>query len=115
MSPFLDYEIMNDMITFYNQNKYDSVCSSGVNKDFFIMNDKPLNFTLESPPNSQDLVEIKNITFGFCIINTDVAKKKCYIIGYDCFYYPINEIESIDIDTPVDFKIAELLLNNRLI
>ena len=73
MSPFMSTEKMTEMIEFYNSHDYDSVVSVGVNKDFYFMDGKPVNFSLDTPPNSQDLQTVNNLTFGCCIIKTKKA------------------------------------------
>ena len=112
MSPFMSTEKMTEMIEFYNSHDYDSVVSVGVNKDFYFIDGKPVNFSLDTPPNSQDLQTVNNLTFGCCIIKTKKAIEKKYVIGDNCFFYPCNEIEAVDIDTPFDFNFSETLCKN---
>ena len=40
------------------------------------------------------------------LINTDLVKN---VITNNCLFYPIEEAEGIEIDTPLDFEIAEIL------
>ena len=112
MSPFMATEKMTEMIEFYNSHDYDSVVSVGVNKDFYFMDGKPVNFSLDTPPNSQDLQIVNNLTFGCCIIKTEKAIEKKYVVGDNCFFYPCDEIEAVDIDTHFDFIFSEVLCKN---
>jgi CMP-N,N'-diacetyllegionaminic acid synthase len=41
-------------------------------------------------------------------------KQKSYFFKTGCFAYVMNGLDSIDIDTYEDFKLAELLINNRV-
>ena len=40
-------------------------------------------------------------------------KNKKTLIGKKPFFYLLNDIEGFDIDTPLDFKIAEFLFKNK--
>ena len=73
------------------------------------LNNKPLNYKINFSPSSQDLPNIMAITYGCCIIKKqDMLKFKNVVTDKNKFFV-LNDIESTDIDTEMDFKIAEYL------
>ena len=47
------------------------------------------------------------------ISNKEMYKKKKSLISNKPFFFELDEIEGFDIDTMVDFKIAEFLYKNK--
>jgi N-acylneuraminate cytidylyltransferase len=79
------------------------------------LDNKPLNYDLDNVPNSQDLPEIYNLTFGISIISKENMLKYKNVVGKNPLFYVMDDLESVDIDTPIDFDFAEFLykrLNN---
>ena len=77
------------------------------------LNNKTLNYNISKSPSSQELPNIMAITFGCCIIRrSDMLKFKNVITNKTKFII-LNDIEAIDIDSEMDFKIAEYLYKNK--
>ena len=73
------------------------------------LNNKPLNYKLSESPSSQDLPDVMTITYGCCIIKkTDMLKFR-NVISDKTKFIVLDEIESIDIDTEIEFQFAEFL------
>ena len=70
---------------------------------------KPLNYNIEESPNSQDLPDIYQITYGVCIISRENMIKFKNIVTLNPTFKVLNEIESLDIDTEFDFLLAEMI------
>jgi len=68
---------------------------------------KPLNYDPKNAPNSQDLPDIVSINYGICIISKEDMIKNRNIVTENPYFYKLDEIESIDIDTEFDFMVAE--------
>ena len=68
---------------------------------------KPLNYNPKNAPNSQDLPDVVSINYGICIISRDDMIENRNIVTENPYFYKLDEIESIDIDTEFDFFIAE--------
>jgi CMP-N-acetylneuraminic acid synthetase len=47
------------------------------------------------------------------LISRDMFMHQHQLIGDKCLGYVMNDSESTNIDTPIDLKIAELLLNEK--
>ena len=72
---------------------------------------KPLNYNPKNAPNSQDLPDVVSINYGICIIARGDMIKNRNIVTDKPYFYKLDEIESIDIDTEFDFMIAEHVYN----
>ena len=73
---------------------------------------KPINYSLENVPNSQDLPDIKKLNYGISITEKKSMIKRKSVVGLNPKFIIIDEIESTDIDDPVTFKTAEVLYEN---
>ena len=94
---------------FSNIEEHDSLVSCHDVKEFLYLDGKPLNYDPKKQPRSQDLPEIVALNFAISILSKENMIKNKNIIGGRPLFYKLNEIESIDIDTPLDFFIAENL------
>jgi len=110
-NPLIKEETYDSMIDFSikEQSNYDSFNSVTEVKEFLIMKNKPLNFDLNKAPNSQNLPDVIKLNFAINILPTKIMKEKQSLIGYNPYFYKIDQTESFDINTNHDFKVAELL------
>lgn len=112
-SPLVKEETYLEAIETYFKGNFDSLMSVVSFKEFMIFNDEPFNFTKNKMPNSQDLQEYFIPTFGLVICKREkLIEDKNYLCG-KTHYYKISSEESIDIDTEMDFKIAEMLYKDN--
>ena len=70
---------------------------------------KALNYDPQNQPRSQDLPNIVALNFAISIISKNEMIKNKNIIGQSPFFYKLDEVQSFDIDTPLDFFVAEKL------
>jgi CMP-N-acetylneuraminic acid synthetase len=92
-----------------NTTHYDSLVTTLFTKKHAWFRDTPINYDLSNTPNSQDLEPIKLPTFNVMISEVSSLLRTNNTITKNCLFYPIEEIEGIEIDTPLDFEIAEIL------
>ena len=78
-------------------------------------NNKPINYELNKIPRSQDLPEIHELNHAIVINQREYWIKEAKLIGTNPILYEIDKIESIDIDEPIDFEIAEFLYSKYTI
>lgn len=113
VTPFVSKEHYIKAISLYNNfqitNEYDSVISCGNIKDFLWKDNKSLNYDSFNAQPSQFLPDIYNLTFAFNIISTEYVQNNHSIIGTSPYFYELDQISAIDIDTEFDFLITELL------
>ena len=109
-APLLKKETIEKCINFLKKkSSYKSVATTKLLKEHMWLNNKPLNYKLSESPSSQDLPDVMTITYGCCIIKkTDMLKFR-NVISDKTKFIVLDEIESIDIDTEIEFQFAEFL------
>jgi CMP-N-acetylneuraminic acid synthetase len=116
VSPFVSKEIYSNAINLYinylQTNIYDSVISCGNIKEFLWKDNQPLNYNINNAPPSQLLPDIYNLSFAFNIISTNYVRSTSSIVGSKPYFYQLDQLSSIDIDTEYDFLVSELLYKN---
>jgi CMP-N-acetylneuraminic acid synthetase len=116
VSPFVVPTTMEHAIDLFfdhlDNGTYDSVISCQTIKEFLWLDGKALNYNPKQTPPSQLLPDIKSLTFGFNIIKTNFVEKTKSIVGERPYFYELSQFEGIDIDTPFDFTVAEMLYKN---
>ena len=107
-SPFISVETINKCIEkFLKHEEFDSLATVSLIKEFLWLDNKPINYNPNKAPNSQNLPNIVALNFGFSLVNRNILIKNKNIIGDKPQFITTSDIESIDIDTPLDFYIAE--------
>ena len=111
-SPFVLPETISKCIQKFRLLK-DGDCIATVSsvKEFLWLNGKPLNYNPRNAPNSQDLPDVIALNFGVTVISRENLIKNRNIIGKQPQFVTTSEIEAIDIDTPLDFYLAEQIYN----
>lgn len=112
-APFISLETMEQCIDAVMSGKYDSAFCAKKLQDYLWSDGKPLNFDGSDIPRTQDLQPIYQETSGVYVFTKQVFEKYRRRIGNNPFIKEVSFKESIDIDNPEDFELAEILLNNR--
>jgi len=113
-SPFVKNETISKVIAYFKENEqYDSVVPVETIKHHMWMNGKPLNYELSHAPNTQDLPDIYALNYACSIISRE--HQICYssLCGKKPLFYKLSQLEALDIDTPHDFEIAELIYKHK--
>jgi regulator of RNase E activity RraA len=92
----------------------DSVISVQHKKDYMFHDKKPVNFNPLKTCKSQDLPKYYNMTFGVTIVRTDFVKKNHSIWTENPFFYEVDELKALDIDTNMDFLICEEIYKKQI-
>lgn len=109
-SPLISIKTIQKCINFLKKNKkYKSVSTVKLLKHHMWLNNKPLNYKISSSPSSQNLPDIMAISYGCSIIRKEDMIKFRNVVTDNNKFIVIDEIEATDIDTELDFKIAEYL------
>ena len=109
-SPFVSVETMMKCKALYEEKMQEGCdCVSTVSdvKEFLWLDGKPVNYDKENAPNSQNLPDVKALNFGFTMVKRESLIKNRNIIGDNPLFVTTSGMESVDIDTPLDFYIAE--------
>lgn len=110
-SPLVKEKTLYDAVNRFVISDNDSCNSVSLVKDYLWMDNNPLNYKIEKNkvPNSQDLPNVLKLTFGFNILSKQLMLERKNVVGLNPLFYIVDEIESIDIDTQLDFDIAKFL------
>ncbi|WP_281637488.1 cytidylyltransferase domain-containing protein [Flavobacterium marginilacus] len=106
-NPFIKPETFKKCIELFDFATDRSIVTASVVKEFLWRGDAPLNFSLQKHPKSQELTDILAINFGLCLLSRETLIKYRTVIGPNPQIYSVSHIEGLDIDTPLDFFIAE--------
>lgn len=109
-SPFIKPQTVSQCINqFLSSSEYDCLATVSSVKDFLWLNGKPMNYDPSHAPNSQDLPDVVALNFGVTVVKKEDLIRNSNIIGKKPQFVKTDDIEAIDIDTPLDFYIAEQL------
>ena len=110
-SPMLEVKDYVKIINKFHKikNSYDSLNTVTEVKEFLCLRNKPINFNINTTPNSQNLPDIVKLNFAVNILPRTTMIKRKNVIGSRPYFYKIDEIKGFDIDTLNDFNYAEML------
>lgn len=111
-APFIKVESIEKGLNAVLSGEYDSSFAAKKLQDFLWKDGAPFNYELDNIPRTQDLPPLYEETSGFYIYKADVMTKLNRRIGYKPYIVEVGEIESIDIDEPEDFAIADAIFNH---
>ena len=109
-APLIEVKTYYDFINrFSNSTMHDSMVTAAYVKDHLWLDNKPINYDPKNAPNTQDLPDIIKLTYGINIISRENMIKFRNVVGNKPAFYVLEDEETIDIDTPLDFEFAEHL------
>jgi N-acylneuraminate cytidylyltransferase len=92
---------------------FDSLNTASLVREFLFYNNRPINYDLQHQPRSQDLPEIAALNFAVNILERGTMISCKNVVGRQPRLRIIDEVEALDIDTPLDFAIAEHIFIQR--
>lgn len=113
-APFITVDTMKQCIEAVKSGEYDSAFCASKIQTFLWKNGEPLNFDASNLPRTQDLDPIYQETSGVYVFTKEVFKKYGRRIGVNPFIKEVSFKETVDIDNPEDFDLAEALVNINL-
>ena len=114
-NPLIKDETIYNAIEAYkkNEEKYDSLNSAHLVKEFMFQNNLPINYDLRHQPRSQDLPNIYALNFAISIISRENMIQGMNVVGFSPYIYGIDEVEATDIDNQIDFDFAEFIYQKQ--
>lgn len=110
-SPFVKPETVSACVQKFlrnlEENDYDCVSTVSSIKEFMWLDGKAINYDPLNAPNSQNLPDVVALNFGTTVVSRENLIENHNIIGKKPDFVITSDIEAIDIDTPLDFYIAE--------
>ena len=113
-SPFIRTATIADAVARVESGEYDSAFSAERVQTFAWWDGKPLNYSLEHVPRTQDLEPVFVETSAFFVFEREVWQGKRRRIGERPYMAVTDRIESMDIDNPDDFLLAEAIVAANL-
>ena len=114
-APFISKESIEKGLKAVRSGEYDSSFAAKKLQDFLWKDGIPFNYALDNIPRTQDLPPLYEETSGFYIYKKSVMSELHRRIGNKPFIVEVGEIESIDIDEPEDFLIADAIFNHIIL
>lgn len=108
-SPFIRTATIEEALRKVECEGYDSAFSAKKEQSFAWYEGQPLNYSLSHIPRTQDLEAVYVETSAFFIFRRDVWREQHRRIGDKPYIAVTDRIESIDIDNPDDFLLAEAI------
>lgn len=112
-APFVTRETARECIDAVCNHGYDSAFCAVKIQDFLWKDNKPLNFEADKIPRSQDLEPIWRETSGVYVFEREMFLKLKRRVGQKPYIKNVTFRESIDINTPEDFNLAEVFWEER--
>lgn len=109
-SPFIRPATIADAVERVASGEYDSAFSTERVQTFAWWRGQTLNYSLEHVPRTQDLEPVYVETSAFFVFREDVWREKHRRIGDKPYMAVTDRIESMDIDNPDDFLLAEAIV-----
>lgn len=108
-APFMRPESISKGIDVLRTGNYDSVVAVEALHRFLWNEKEPLNYDKVKIPRTQDLVGYYLETTGLYIFTKEAMEKEHSRIGARPYLLEVSEIEALDVDTPMDFSIAQYI------
>lgn len=114
-SPFVTPEHIRECVEAVESGKYDSsFTGERIQKLMWTDKNEPLNFCADNVPRTQDLPVFYNEVSAAYVFKKDVFTKYRRRIGMTSHITEVSGVETIDIDYPEDFEIANAIYMNLL-
>jgi len=112
-SPFMKYETLENALNQVILGMNDSAFSAKKIQTFAWYNGKPINYSLNDIPRTQDMKPIYVETSSFFIFHKELFTKYNRRIGFNPYIQEVNDIEAVDIDEPEDFEYAKKIFEMK--
>ena len=109
-SPFIRPATITDAVAKVQSGEYDSAFSAEKIQPFAWWPGETLNYTFDNVPRTQDLEPIYVETSAFFIFRNELWREHHRRIGFKPYTAVTDRIESMDIDNPDDFLLAEAIV-----
>ena len=114
-SPFITSKTIDNAISNVKFGDYDSSFPVKSIQNFCWYNEQPINYSVEDIPRTQDLTPVFEETSGYFLFSKSLWLDEKRRIGHKPYISKLNEIEAVDIDTEIQFAVAETLLKKGLV
>ena len=109
-SSFIRTATIEQAVRSVESGEYDSAFSAERVQTFAWWQGRPLNYSLQHVPRTQDLEPLYVETSAFFVFRAEVWREQHRRIGQKPYMAVTDRIESMDIDDPDDFLLAEAIV-----
>lgn len=113
-APFVESATTSECLDKVLAGEYDSAFCASKIQDFLWQDGKPMNFNAADIPRSQDLKPIYRETSGIYVFRREIFQKLRRRIGANPYIKEVTYREAIDINTPEDFALAEIMAGHSM-
>lgn len=114
-APFVSSITIEECMNHVLSGEYDSAFTAEKIQDFLWQDYKPLNFDAQNVPRSQDIPPIYRETSGVYVFQKEVFDLLERRVGNHPLPVEVDLRESVDINYPRDFTLAEILLKSEAV
>lgn len=112
-APFIKSKTIDAGVEKVQSGAYDSAFSAQRIQTFTWFQGRPLNYSLESIPRTQDLEPVMVETSGFFAFTKVLWIENKRRIGFHPYIQEVNSIEAVDIDTRQDYELAKMIMGEK--
>jgi CMP-N-acetylneuraminic acid synthetase len=114
-SPFLKTETISECIEKVRSGEFDSAFTAYEMRKFCWYRGKPLNYSLNKPtPRTQDIDPVIVEQSSLYVFKRELFENTGQRTSDNAYVKRVDQFEGHDIDTPEDFRIAELIVNTGM-
>lgn len=114
-APFISAKSIEAGLQAVKTGNWDSAFAAKKLQNFLWKDNEPMNYKLDNIPRTQDLPALYEETSGFYIYERNVMTDYGRRIGNKPYIVEVGQIESVDIDEPEDFMIADAIFNHLVL
>jgi len=109
-SPFTSVKTIKECVEFINNNDgFDSIFTAYEECGWYWFENTPINYDPQVLPRSQDAKKVFSETTALYGITSSALKINKCRIGVKPYFYFVNDVEAVDIDSEFDFQLAETI------
>ena len=108
-APFIKQDTIEKCISAATSGDFDSALSVNQLRDFLWNETGPVNFDPSNIKRTQDLETLYRETSGVYVFSKELFKKHSRRVGFKPYFHDIGSVESVDIDYPEDFEVANAI------
>ena len=109
-APFITAGSIDRAVAAVQSGEYDSAFSAQKIQTFVWYQGKPLNYSPESIPRTQDMEPVLVETSGFFAFRKEIWTQYKRRIGFRPYIQEVDDTEAVDIDTKQDYELAKKLI-----
>ena len=111
-APFIRPETIHAALDAVSSEKYDSALTVKKIQEFLWIDGKP-NYDTLKIPRTQDITDTYAETTGLYVFTKELIQKGRRIGDMPCLF-PVDFVEAVDINNPIDFEFAQIIFDKYI-